>query len=95
VNRRGFLSLLGTTLGAATLDPERLLWTPGEKTISIPKNIALARNAAALRAQLEFMRPRMLEIFEQERADHEKFSRLFVQRDRQIRNFVRPMRIPF
>lgn len=34
MNRRNFLSLLAASL---TLDPERLLWTPGKKLISIPK----------------------------------------------------------
>lgn len=33
MNRRGFL---GSLLAAATFDPERALWTPGKKTISIP-----------------------------------------------------------
>jgi hypothetical protein len=36
MNRRGFLSaLIGTGLSAA-IDPERLLWEPGKKLISIP-----------------------------------------------------------
>jgi hypothetical protein len=36
VNRRLFLgTLLGTAAAAA--DPERMLWTPGRKLISIPK----------------------------------------------------------
>ena len=34
MNRRGFLAAL---MGAAVLDPERLLWVPGRKLISIPK----------------------------------------------------------
>jgi len=33
IGRRGFL---GALLGAAVLDPERLLWVPGKKMISIP-----------------------------------------------------------
>ncbi len=33
MNRRNFLSSL---LASATLDPERLFWVPGKKTISIP-----------------------------------------------------------
>lgn len=32
MNRRGFLGLLA----GAVLDPERLLWVPGKKLISIP-----------------------------------------------------------
>lgn len=37
LNRRGFLSLLGAAVSGAVLDPERLLWVPGRKTISIPQ----------------------------------------------------------
>lgn len=33
MNRRGFLSLLGTAAAGFALDPERLLWVPGQKTI--------------------------------------------------------------
>ena len=36
VNRRGFLAALLGTGAAMTLDPERLLWRPGAKLISIP-----------------------------------------------------------
>lgn len=36
MTRRG---LIGALLGAATMDPERLLWVPGAKTISIPKPV--------------------------------------------------------
>jgi hypothetical protein len=34
VNRRGFLA---AALGALAYDPERALWTPGKKLISIPR----------------------------------------------------------
>ena len=34
MNRRGFL---GAIAGGLVLDPERLLWRPGRKLISIPK----------------------------------------------------------
>jgi len=34
INRRGFLASLAAAVFA---DPERLLWRPGAKTISIPK----------------------------------------------------------
>ncbi len=37
MNRRGFLGGLFGTVAALTLDPEKLLWVPGKKLISIPK----------------------------------------------------------
>lgn len=37
MNRRSFLTGLATLIGGAALDPERLLWVPGKKLISIPK----------------------------------------------------------
>jgi hypothetical protein len=43
LGRRGFLGGLGTLLATAALDPERLLWVPGKKTISIPKPIRRAK----------------------------------------------------
>ena len=40
LNRRQFISTLAATIGAGvistTLDPERLLWVPGAKTIFVP-----------------------------------------------------------
>lgn len=37
MNRRGFLQLLSAgAIGTATLDVERLLWVPGQKTIFLP-----------------------------------------------------------
>lgn len=37
LNRRGFLSLFSAAAATAVVDPERLLWVPGRKSISIPK----------------------------------------------------------
>ncbi len=37
MKRRGFLNLLGAVAAGAAFDPERLLWVPGAKTISIPR----------------------------------------------------------
>lgn len=36
MNRRGFLASLGIGAAAFALDPERALWVPGAKTISVP-----------------------------------------------------------
>ena len=37
MDRRSFLTALATGAAALAFDPERLLWTPGAKTIFIPK----------------------------------------------------------
>ncbi len=35
-NRRNFLQLLGLGAAGLVLDPEKLLWIPGQKTIFLP-----------------------------------------------------------
>ncbi|MGD0012803.1 MAG: hypothetical protein ABSD56_00025 [Bryobacteraceae bacterium] len=37
MNRRGFFAVLAGVAATAVLDPERLLWVPGKKLISIPR----------------------------------------------------------
>lgn len=37
MNRRNFLTSMAAAIGGMTLDPEKLLWVPGRKLISIPK----------------------------------------------------------
>lgn len=37
MTRRGFLGSLAVAASAFALDPERALWVPGAKTISIPR----------------------------------------------------------
>ena len=37
MKRRGFLATIGAFAGTAVLDPEKLLWIAGKKTIFIPK----------------------------------------------------------
>lgn len=39
MQRRGFLSALAAAIAAPLIDPERLLWVPGKKLISIPSLI--------------------------------------------------------
>jgi hypothetical protein len=48
-SRRVFLAALA---GAFVVDPERLLWVPGKKVISIPKPSA----CPTIEAQLDYMR---------------------------------------
>jgi len=37
LSRRGFFGLLGGAAAAIALDPEKALWVPGKKLISIPR----------------------------------------------------------
>lgn len=48
MNRRAFLGLLASAAAGAALDPERLLWVPGRKTIFIPsaRQVAVYGGAA-------------------------------------------------
>lgn len=46
MNRRSFLSALATIAGVAVADPEKLLWTPGKKLISIPQPLLVYRGRA-------------------------------------------------
>ncbi len=41
LNRRGFFAALAAVAATAALDPERLLWLPRKKLISIPKPAAI------------------------------------------------------
>jgi hypothetical protein len=43
MNRRGFFTALAGLTATAVLDPERLLWVPGQKLISIPKPMTYNR----------------------------------------------------
>ena len=43
MNRRGFFGLLGGAVAALTLDPEKALWVPGKKLISIPSGYGTGR----------------------------------------------------
>ncbi len=45
IGRRGFLGIIAAAITGATVDPERLLWVPGKKLISIPKPVVVSRTA--------------------------------------------------
>jgi hypothetical protein len=42
VNRRGFFGVLLGAGASLSLDPERALWKPGAKLISVPKRVSMA-----------------------------------------------------
>ena len=62
MNRRGFLAAL---VAGLTLDPERLLWVPGRKLISVPAPEVVIEPSVAeiVAAQLDVIRPKLMEMF--------------------------------
>src|ERR1700735_1947330 len=59
IKRRSFLAGLATL----ALDPERLLWVPGKKLISIPSPVVLPDLVAQIiSAQMEVLRPKLAEL---------------------------------
>jgi hypothetical protein len=66
VNRRGFLGALAGLVGAAALDPERALWVPGAKVISIPPAVepwtVVIEPGNALITPTEFARESLLAL---------------------------------
>lgn len=54
MNRRAFLASLAAAIAAPAVDPEKLLWTPGAKLISIPKPAPMAWPPAFSPAPLLF-----------------------------------------
>jgi hypothetical protein len=59
-SRRSFFGFLASALAVAAVDPEELIWQPGNKLISIPSGIVAVENypiASVIAAQMEAARP--------------------------------------
>lgn len=65
VNRRDFLKLISLGVIGHTIDIDRLLWVPGEKTIFIPstKRITLEQIIAL---ELDRIAPKIATLFERD-----------------------------
>lgn len=66
MNRRSFLRLLAIGAIAETVDVERLLWIPGQKTIFLPETIYHPSYSQILAIELERMIPRIKTLFERD-----------------------------
>lgn len=63
MNRRGLMSAFTGLAAGMALDPERLLWVPGAKVISVPSPSPWPSNEKTIRAQLEFYRKINSQVF--------------------------------
>jgi hypothetical protein len=61
VSRRAFLGLCGATVGAMTIDPEALLWVPGERTIFLPPAAPATLVDTQLGISLRFVQQREIQ----------------------------------
>ena len=66
MNRRSFLRLLVIGAIAETIDVERLLWIPGQKTIFLPKTIHHPSYSEIVALELERMVPHIKVLFERD-----------------------------
>lgn len=62
MNRRSFFSSLGALAATAVIDPEKLLWQPGKKLISIPAPARLLPYQRAIIAAIQELNQRPFDL---------------------------------
>ena len=65
MNRRSFIRLIASGLAASTLDVDKLLWIPGQKTIFLPSIHRLTYSQIAA-LELERISGHMKSLFERD-----------------------------
>lgn len=67
MNRRTFISLLMSSAAAHTLDIDKLLWIPGQKTFFLPpKRIHAVSMSEIIALEMERMLPNIRQLFERD-----------------------------
>src|SRR5262245_25500931 len=66
MNRRDFLKILSASSAALVLDPEKLLWVPGEKKIFLPPDEVLMTHTTILEGALGLYHDIVKEVFRQD-----------------------------
>lgn len=56
MNRRSFLGAIAAAVAGAKLDPERALWVPGRKLISIPRRRIMIGDTITVKRPIRFAR---------------------------------------
>lgn len=92
MNRRGFFGLLAGAIAGATLDPERLLWVPGRKLISIPAANAIVTPEWIARETLSVLRQSLIEGKRQLNAYYSSMAEQITLQPFCLRHVRRPAR---
>lgn len=66
MNRRHFLQLLATGVIGHTLDIDRLLWVPGQKTIFIPSGNPTLTVSQIVESEMNRILPKLIYLFERD-----------------------------
>lgn len=74
MNRRELLKLLAMGVVGHTLDVDRLLWVPGEKTIFLPPVTGLTLSQV-IAVEMERVIPRIRELFERDDIFYSRLSK--------------------
>jgi len=75
VSRREFLQLLAAGVIGHTLDVDKLLWVPGQKTIFLPSVDIIHPSISEIVAlELERMLPKIKNLFERDDAFYKRIS---------------------
>lgn len=63
MNRRSLLKLLSVGVVGYTLDIDKLLWVPGQKTIFLPSRIKHISTSEIIAAEMQRILPQMRDLF--------------------------------
>lgn len=75
MHRRDFLKFLLSTPIALTLDVDKLLWVPGEKTIFIPPARSILNESAIIEAELARIAPFVHTLFDRDDVFYKIFDK--------------------
>lgn len=91
LNRRAFIRAILASGVAHTLDLDKLLWIPGQKTIFLPsKTIHRLTASQIIALEVERITPRIRELFERD----DMFYRALAHRVTKVDCGIEPIRIP-
>lgn len=88
MDRRSLLRLIASGLVGTTLDVDKLLWVPGQKTIFLPPVIHRLTISEIIAMEMERIRPRLADLFQRD----DLFYTMIESRNQSVTG--RAMRVP-